>query len=158
VFKNVWADHADMISVQYSGTGALKTDFTRTGSRTYYGTLQDGWNSMIRYYLNNFQDGDRTDAQRYFVGEVSGEELLRARGASAAESRGNNVAVPYLPRALAIALLVLIYLFFSLILNRSGVVFSSFVVCLAFTIALFEVTKRNGRALVNFPVTIKGMK
>ena len=28
-FKNVWADHADMISIQYSGTGALKTDFTR---------------------------------------------------------------------------------------------------------------------------------
>ena len=29
LFKNVWADHADMISIQYSGTGALKTDFTR---------------------------------------------------------------------------------------------------------------------------------
>ena len=158
VFKNVWADHADMISVQYSGTGALKTDFTRTGKRTYYGTLQDGWNSVVRYYLNNFQDGDRTDALRYFVGEVSGEELLRARGASAAESRGKNVAVQYLPRALSIALLVLIYLFFTLLSNRSGVALSSFVVCLAFTIGLFEVTKRNGKALVNFPVTVKGMK
>ena len=29
LFKNVWADHADMISIQYTGTGALKTDFTR---------------------------------------------------------------------------------------------------------------------------------
>ena len=29
VFKNVWADNADACSVQYSGTGALKTDFTR---------------------------------------------------------------------------------------------------------------------------------
>ena len=29
LLKNVWADHADMISIQYSGTGALKTDFTR---------------------------------------------------------------------------------------------------------------------------------
>ena len=28
LFKNVWADHADMISIQYTGTGALKTDFT----------------------------------------------------------------------------------------------------------------------------------
>ena len=29
VFKNMWADNADACSVQYSGTGALKTDFTR---------------------------------------------------------------------------------------------------------------------------------
>ena len=28
-FKNVWADNADMIAHQYTGTGALKTDFTR---------------------------------------------------------------------------------------------------------------------------------
>lgn len=31
LYKNVWADHADLVSIQYSGTGALKTDFTRTG-------------------------------------------------------------------------------------------------------------------------------
>lgn len=30
-FRELWADHADMISLQYSGTPALKTDFTRTG-------------------------------------------------------------------------------------------------------------------------------
>ncbi|KAK6983504.1 phosphatidylinositide phosphatase SAC1 [Biomphalaria glabrata] len=29
VFKNVWADNADVISKEYAGTGALKTDFTR---------------------------------------------------------------------------------------------------------------------------------
>ena len=28
-FKNVWADNADMIAHQYTGTGALKTDYTR---------------------------------------------------------------------------------------------------------------------------------
>jgi hypothetical protein len=27
--KNLWADNADAISMQYSGTGALKTDYTR---------------------------------------------------------------------------------------------------------------------------------
>ena len=30
-FRNVWADHGDLLSVQYAGTGALKNDFTRTG-------------------------------------------------------------------------------------------------------------------------------
>ena len=156
VFKHVWADHADMISVQYSGTGALKTDFTRTGKRTYYGALQDGWNSMIRYYLNNFMDGDRTDAQRCFVGEVGVEELLRCRGAAAAE--GSNAAVQHLPRALAIALLVLLYLFFTLIFNPSGVALWLFVISLSSVIGLFEITKRNGKALVNAPVTVKGLK
>eukprot|EP00123_Amoebidium_parasiticum_P021692 comp7192_c0_seq2/m.2910 comp7192_c0_seq2/g.2910 ORF comp7192_c0_seq2/g.2910 comp7192_c0_seq2/m.2910 type:complete len:464 (-) comp7192_c0_seq2:529-1920(-) len=29
IFRNMWADHADAISMVYAGTGALKTDFTR---------------------------------------------------------------------------------------------------------------------------------
>ncbi|CAH0395313.1 unnamed protein product [Bemisia tabaci] len=78
LFKNVWADHADIISIQYSGTGALKTDFTRTGKRTRQGALRDGINSMTRYYKNNFKDGFRQDAidlfhGRYIVDE--GEEV-----------------------------------------------------------------------------------
>lgn len=28
-FDLVWADNADVISLQYAGTGALKTDYTR---------------------------------------------------------------------------------------------------------------------------------
>lgn len=59
LFKQVWADNADVISIQYSGTGALKTDFTRTGKRTKLGALKDGINSMTRYYKNNFTDGFR---------------------------------------------------------------------------------------------------
>lgn len=59
LFKSVWADNADVISIQYSGTGALKTDFTRTGKRTYMGALQDLTNSVTRYYKNNFMDGFR---------------------------------------------------------------------------------------------------
>lgn len=55
----VWADNADVVSIQYSGTGALKTDFTRTGKRTQIGALRDGVNSMTRYYKNNFADGYR---------------------------------------------------------------------------------------------------
>lgn len=59
LFKNVWADNADLVSIQYSGTGALKTDFTRTGKRTIQGAIQDGINSITRYYKNNFTDGFR---------------------------------------------------------------------------------------------------
>lgn len=62
IFRNVWADNADAISTQYSGTGALKTDFTRTGKRTSFGALQDGINSALRYYYGNFSDGIRQDS------------------------------------------------------------------------------------------------
>jgi len=41
----------------YTGTPALKTDFTRTGKRTYRGAFNDGVNSVTRYYINNFTDG-----------------------------------------------------------------------------------------------------
>lgn len=55
----VWADHANEISIAYSGTGALKTDFTRTGKRTKVGALEDGYKSVMRYIKNNFFDGAR---------------------------------------------------------------------------------------------------
>ncbi|XP_072390142.1 phosphatidylinositol-3-phosphatase SAC1 [Diabrotica undecimpunctata] len=68
LFKNVWADNADIISTQYSGTGALKTDFTRTGKRTKAGVFRDGVNSLTRYYKNNLTDGYRQDAIDLFLG------------------------------------------------------------------------------------------
>ena len=68
LFRNVWADNADIVSKSYSGTGALKTDFTRTGDRTRMGMFQDFRNSMTRYILNNFQDGPRQDAFDLFLG------------------------------------------------------------------------------------------
>merc|ERR1719327_2321304 len=71
LFKNVWADHADMISIQYSGTGALKTDFTRTGKRTKLGALEDGRRSALRYFKNNFADGFRQDSLDLFVGNYT---------------------------------------------------------------------------------------
>ncbi|PHU26841.1 Phosphoinositide phosphatase SAC7 [Capsicum chinense] len=56
-FKLLWANHGDDISIQYSGTPALKGDFVRFGHRTAQGVLADGCNALTRYYLNNFVDG-----------------------------------------------------------------------------------------------------
>ncbi|KAF4311695.1 putative phosphoinositide phosphatase protein [Botryosphaeria dothidea] len=68
LFRNIWADNADVVSKSYSGTGALKTDFTRTGERTKAGMLQDLNNSITRYMKNNFLDGPRQDAFDLFLG------------------------------------------------------------------------------------------
>ncbi|KAM7382348.1 hypothetical protein PAMP_002081 [Pampus punctatissimus] len=74
MYKNAWADNADACAKQYAGTGALKTDFTRTGKRTQWGLLMDGWNSMIRYYKNNFSDGFRQDSIDLFLGNYAVDE------------------------------------------------------------------------------------
>ena len=55
----VWSEHADLISKAYAGTGALKTEFTRTGKRTRKGTFDDLKKSVLRYLRNNHLDGAR---------------------------------------------------------------------------------------------------
>lgn len=68
MFRHVWANNADAMSLQYSGTGALKTDYTRTGKRSKKGACMDGWNSVNRYVMNNFRDGRTQDAYDLFLG------------------------------------------------------------------------------------------
>lgn len=68
LFRNVWADNADVVSNSYSGSGALKTDFTRTGNRTKAGALQDLNRSLTRYFRNNFADGPRQDGFDILLG------------------------------------------------------------------------------------------
>ena|SRR5882724_5256821 len=69
-----WADNADVCSIQYTGTGALKTDFTRTGKRSPMGAVMDVVNSFVRYYKNNFSDGFRHDAIDLFLGNYKIDE------------------------------------------------------------------------------------
>jgi len=68
VFKNIWADHGDNISLAYSGTAALKGGFVRTGKRTYDGALTDGYLSCKRFIINNCKDGYNQDCNDYFTG------------------------------------------------------------------------------------------
>ncbi|KAH8835920.1 inositol phosphatidylinositol phosphatase [Flagelloscypha sp. PMI_526] len=61
-FREMWADHADLIAHAYAGSGALKSDYTRTNKRTRKGLLEDGIKSTVRYLKNNYFDGPRQDA------------------------------------------------------------------------------------------------
>ncbi|PRP89541.1 hypothetical protein PROFUN_00805 [Planoprotostelium fungivorum] len=72
VFQNAWADNADVMSEQYTGTGALKNDFTRTGKRSVKGMATDGLNSMKRYINKTFQyDEQRQMSVDVFLGKFS---------------------------------------------------------------------------------------
>ncbi|KAL4730646.1 Phosphoinositide phosphatase sac1 [Fusarium chlamydosporum] len=68
MFRNLWADNADVVSNSYAGTGAMKTDVTRTGNRTKVGALQDARIGITRYFRNNFLDGPRQDSFDLFLG------------------------------------------------------------------------------------------
>jgi phosphatidylinositol 4-phosphatase len=95
LFRNLWADNADVVSNSYSGTGALKTDFTRTGERTKAGALQDFRNSVTRYIKNNFLDGPRQDGFDVFLGTYRPSTYLG--GLTFVDRRPAFVqAVPYL--------------------------------------------------------------
>ena len=97
LFRNVWADNADVVSKSYSGTGALKTDFTRTGTRTRAGMLQDLNNSVTRYVRNNFLDGPRQDGFDVFLGAYRPSTYIGGSSLLFADRRPVLVqAVPYL--------------------------------------------------------------
>jgi len=67
--RYVWADNGDVISIQYAGTPAVRGDVTRTGKGTIVGLINDGINSLTRYYLNNFYDGEKQDSIDLFLGK-----------------------------------------------------------------------------------------
>ena len=106
LFRNVWADNADVVSKSYSGTGALKTDFTRTGQRTRAGMAQDLNNSITRYVRNNFGDGPRQDGFDVFLGAYSPSNHIGG-GRVFADRRPLFIqAVPYILAASAFLIFV----------------------------------------------------
>ena len=59
----------DVISIQYAGTPAVRGDVTRTGKGSISGLINDGINSVTRYYLNNFFDSSKQDSIDLFLGK-----------------------------------------------------------------------------------------
>ena len=67
------------MSVLYTGTNALKTDFTRTGKRTFKGAVDDGVNAIQRYYINNFCDGYNHDCYDLATGKLQPSKKILQR-------------------------------------------------------------------------------
>ncbi|KAL7028765.1 hypothetical protein ACKWTF_005985 [Chironomus riparius] len=149
LFKNIWADNADLISIQYSGTGALKTDFTRTGKRTKQGLLKDGMNSLTRYYKNNFNDGFRQDGIDLFVGNYIVREGEGAAIPCPLEQQ-KDWKVATFPTVLLFALsMFFATALFSHEYNTESLLFLMFwgAMCFGTTSMIF----RNGREFVDVP-------
>lgn len=148
-FKILWANHGDEISIQYSGTPALKGDFVRCGQRTIHGILKDGWNALMRYYLNNFCDGTKQDAidllQGHYIVSVS-------RDMTPVSKKGGIEAVASFP--LALSLIAAGFFFTIMSLRRVQydlwhILFS--IMWAGLSLAVAAVVKANGRIFCNRP-------
>lgn len=151
VFQNFWADNADAVSCAYSGTGALKTDYTRTGKRTKMGALKDLVNSITRYYLNNYKDGLRQDSYDLFLGRY---RPYRDAIANPFVDR-RSPFVQLLPYLVGASFLV----FVALLLYPTGLAFSAKNLvflggCLYFGAYNTRYIVNNGYQFVNWPLLI----
>ncbi|KAF9581676.1 inositol polyphosphate 5-phosphatase [Lunasporangiospora selenospora] len=73
VHSEIWADNGDMLSKIYTGTGALKSDVTRSGKMSFASMLGDATKSINRFYINNFQDKDRQEVIDILLGKMSNQ-------------------------------------------------------------------------------------
>jgi phosphatidylinositol 4-phosphatase len=57
LFRTIWVEHGDVLSVQYSGTPAVRTELTLFGKQSVTGQLRDLVNCGVRHWKANFADG-----------------------------------------------------------------------------------------------------
>ncbi|KAI3474749.1 hypothetical protein Pfo_029934 [Paulownia fortunei] len=150
LFMTVWVEHGDEISLEYSGTHALKRDLVRYGKQTMSGIIKDGMSALSRYYLNNFQDGVR-QASHDAIDLISGRYTVNRNGPSPFQPKGFE-SLSYLPVASALVLGGLTVT--SITLNQAGrnaQHFLSSLVCAGLTAGLMAVIKANGRQICSRP-------
>ncbi|KAJ6792754.1 phosphoinositide phosphatase SAC6-like [Iris pallida] len=152
-FKILWANHGDDISIQYSGTPALKGDFVRCGNRTIEGIVKDLWNASARYYLNNFADGTKQDAidllQGHYIASVS-------RDLASPVQPGGLEAFASMKLASALVLTGLVFAMISLRRARNDwrhLLLS--LVWAGLTVGIGAFVKANGKTFTNRPRLLK---
>ena len=67
-FNNLWADTGDMLSRQYTGTRSTISSVTRHGRRGFGGLVEQGLNSLRRFYEANVEDGMKQEVIDLMLG------------------------------------------------------------------------------------------
>ncbi|KAK4724711.1 hypothetical protein R3W88_027490 [Solanum pinnatisectum] len=147
IFKIMWMEQGDEISLEYSGTHALKRDLVRYGKQTMTGLIKDGMSAISRYFLNNFQDGIRQDA----VDLISGRYSVNRDSPSPFQNNGFD-SLSYLP--VASALLIGGLTVTTITINQAGrntnTILSS-ALCAGVTAGVMALVKSNGRQICSRP-------
>lgn len=74
--QELLANNGDALSMIYTGTGALRSGYTRSGKRTLAGLMDDVRKTAQRFYVNNFQDKSRQDAVDVLLGKQADQERM----------------------------------------------------------------------------------
>lgn len=147
LFRILWAEHGDEISLEYAGTHALKGDLVRYGRQTVSGLIKDGMSALSRYYLNNFQDGIRQDA----LDLISGRYSIRRDGPSPFQLNGFE-SISYLPAASALIVGGITMTTFTLNqAGRNAHHFISSILCAGLAAGLMALIKANGKQFCSRP-------
>ncbi|XP_060176402.1 phosphoinositide phosphatase SAC8 isoform X1 [Lycium barbarum] len=147
IFKTMWVEQGDEISLEYSGTHALKRDLVKYGKQTMTGLIQDGMSAISRYFLNNFQDGLRQDA----VDLISGRYSVNRGNPSPVQNNGFE-SLSYLP--VASALLIGGLTVTTITINQAGRNTNAFLfsaLCAGVTAGVMAIVKSNGRQICSRP-------
>ncbi|XP_047090240.1 phosphoinositide phosphatase SAC8 isoform X3 [Lolium rigidum] len=145
IFKKLWVEHGDELSLEYAGSYALKGDLVRYGRQTLPGLIKDGMSALSRYYLNNFHDGVRQDA----LDLISGYYMVSKSSSSPFQIIGFE---PYLPVASAIIVGGITVTTFTLSqVGRSAQHLISSVIFAGLTAGMVALVKANGKQLCSRP-------
>ncbi|XP_021288989.1 phosphoinositide phosphatase SAC8 [Herrania umbratica] len=146
-FRTLWAEQGDEISLEYTGTHALKGDLVRYGKQTVAGLLKDGMSALSRYYLNNFHDGIRQDA----LDLVSGRYTVSRNNPSPFQLNSFE-SFSYLPVASALLIGGLTVTTFTIQqAGRNAQQYVSSVVWAGVTAGVMALMKANGRQFCSRP-------
>ncbi|CAG8508862.1 9469_t:CDS:10 [Ambispora gerdemannii] len=74
--SHLWAENGDSLSKIYAGTGALKSEFTRSGKITLAGVIGDASKSVNRFYINNFQDKSKQEVIDLLLGKQLNQSVI----------------------------------------------------------------------------------
>ena len=102
-YRALWAEQGDEISLEYTGTHALKGDIVRYGKQTIFGMIKDGMSALSRYYLNNFHDGIRQDALDLISGHYTvNRNSLSPIGQNGFDPFSKTLTMQFLPATSAL--------------------------------------------------------
>ncbi|KAF8683796.1 hypothetical protein HU200_044730 [Digitaria exilis] len=147
IFKKLWVEHGDELSLEYAGSYALKGDLVRYGRQTLPGLIKDGMSALSRYYLNNFHDGVRQDA----LDLISGYYTV-SQGSSSPFQTGGFESASYLPVASAIIVGGITATTFTLSqVGRNAQHFISSMICAGLTVGVVALVKANGKQFCSRP-------
>ncbi|MED6130942.1 Phosphoinositide phosphatase sac8 [Stylosanthes scabra] len=144
-YRALWAEQGDEISLEYTGTNALKGDIVRYGKQTIFGMIKDGMSALSRYYLNNFHDGIRQDA----LDLISGHYTV-SRNSSPISQNGFD-PFSLLPMTSALIIGGLTATTLTVQQGRNMNQYVSTAICAGITAGVMTILKANGRQFCSRP-------